>query len=351
MTDEIPTFDRSTLERKANCPQQGWLMDQYRTVVGEIAEAGTQVHEAISRTIDSYIYANGLIGPQDIVNTLEQNLWSSRPDVQPETMAAMRRSVWSFGKFLSDHHFKNILRFDGGLGDQSGQLTHEFAGMCRVTAELDLLLASPSKQEVDVYDWKSGWKQWRSADVKKSFQFQMQAWLVLENYPAVEMVRVTIWNLRENRQSYSVEFLRRDRMEYEVRVRSAAEIALKHTSLAMRPDGWPTTEKCALCPVAALCDVGDQIVSEIGSSPEQWVDRLVALESRSAAIEKALAKVVADRGADIETPAGNRFGFDKPKKKTKPKAALYSGSESSGDDEGVEVSADNPFAQFKKGKL
>lgn len=667
MTDSIPTFDRSELELWASCPQSAWLRKKHRTSVGEIAEAGTQVHDAISRCIDNYIAAQGMIGPQDITNNLERELWAARPDVQPETLAAMRRSVWSFGRFLSDNHFKNILRFDGGLGDQSGQLTHEFEGLgCRVTAELDLLLASPAKQEVDVYDWKglpldtpiptpagwttmgelhvgdhvfdsrgvicrvigksapsakkclrfrfddrstvvcdvdhlwrltdrrvvsanditlddriavamalelpeaelpidpyvlglwlgdgkhssgeitkpddfiweeinrrgysaganyqspedgsvavkcrahtvigligklrsadllrhkhipalyfrasfrqrldllrglmdsdgnanpardqavftstnkelsdnvmellltlgqrplqsevtahgfgkdviaypisfrpifinpfllprkadrlslvgdgkswrrkiqgiddvgemitqcigvdspdntylctrhmipthnSGWKQWRAADVKKSFQFQMQAWLVLENYPDVEMVRVTIWNLRENRQSYSVEFLRKDRMEYEVRVRSAAQIAMTNAASPLRPDGWPTTEKCPLCSVAALCDVGDQVLTDVAANPEAWVDRLVALDARVTSITSLLADVVEARGEDIETPSGHRFGTRKAKKAAKPKAVLYS-SDEAGED--APIASDNPFAQFKKGKI
>lgn len=349
MTDSIPTFDRSTLERWAQCPQQAWLMAKHRTSVGEIAEAGTQVHEAISRCIDNYIAAQGMIGPQDIVNNLERELWAARPDVQPETLAAMRRSVWSFGRFLSDNHFKNILRFDGGLGEQSGQLTHEFEGLgCRVTAELDLLLSSPAKEEVDIWDYKSGWKQWRAADVKKSFQFQMQAWLVLENYPDVELCRVTIWNLRENRQSYSVEFLRKDRMEYDTRVRYAAEIAMRDAASPLRPDGWPTTEKCSLCSVAALCDVGDQVLTDVTTNPEAWVDRLVALEARTSSITSLLADVVETRGEDIVTPSGHHFGTRKARKPTKPKAVLYS-SDEAGDD--APVAADNPFAQFKKGKL
>ena len=348
MSDSIATFDRSTLERWAHCPQQAWLMARNRTAVGEIAEAGTQVHDAISRTIDNFIAAQGMIGPQDLVNLLERELWAARPDVQPEAIAAMRRSVWSFGRFLNEHHFKNILRFDGGIGEQSGQLTHEFEEMCRVTAELDLLLSSPAKEEVDVWDYKSGWKQWRAADVKKSFQFQMQAWLVFENYPNVEMVRVTIWNLRENRQTYSVEVLRKDKMEYEVRVRSAAGIALTNSQLPLRPDGWPTTEKCPLCSVAALCDVGDQVLIDIDTNPEVWVDRLVALDARVSSITSLLSDVVETRGSDIEAPSGARFGTRKKKKETKPKPVLYSSDDASED---VPVAADNPFAQFKKGKL
>jgi len=324
MSEIIYTFDRSTLERWATCPQQAWLMRRHKTPVGDIAESGTQVHDAISRTIQGWIDAKGMLSPQDFTNGLEAELWSSRPDVQPDAIAAMRKSLWSFARFITGEHFLNIIRFDGGEGEKSGQLSHDFDGLnCRVTAELDLLMATPSKQEVDVWDWKSGWRHWTATQVKKSFQFQMQSWLVLENYPNVECVRVTIWNLRENRKTYSVEFFRSDMQAIEARVRYAAGLALRFGQSERTPEGWPTTEKCELCPVAALCDFGNLDLSQI-EPPEAWVDRLVALSAKSTAIEKSLAKVVADRKSDIETVNGNCFGFGKPKQAKKPKAAAYS---------------------------
>ena len=179
----------------------------------------------------------------------------------------------------------------------------------------------------------------------------MQSWLVFENYPDVDMVRVTIWNLRENRKSYSVEFLRSDKMAIESRVRHAAGLAVMHSQAEKAPPGWPTTEKCEMCSLAMRCNVADTMLVVSPEFADALVDQLVALNAKSAGIEKALTKIVADRGEDIETPAGNRFGFEKPKRKTKPKAVLYSGSESSGDDDGAEVSADNPFTAFRKGKL
>lgn len=324
MSEIIYTFDRSTLERWAECPQQAWLMARHKTPVGDIAETGNQVHDAISRTIQGWIDARGLMSPQDFTSSLEVELWSSRPDVQPDAIAAMRKSIWSFSRFITDEHFQNILRFDGGEDDQSGQLSHDLDSLnCRVTAELDLLLATPSKQEVEVWDWKSGWRHWTASQVKKSFQFQMQAWLVLENYPNVECVRVTIWNLRENRKTYSVEFFRSDMPAIAARVRCAAGLAVRFGQSVLAPDGWPTTEKCELCPVAAMCDVGSMDLCLI-DTPETWVDRLVALNTKVSAIEKSMSKVVADRGQDIETASGNCFGFGKPKRATRPKATFYS---------------------------
>lgn len=324
MSDIIYTFDRSTLERWATCPQQAWLMSRHKTPVGDIAEAGTQVHDAISRAIQGWIDARGMISPQDFTNSLELELLSSRPDVQPDVISAMRKSLWSFSRFITNEHYQNILRFDGGEADKSGQLSHDFDSLnCRVTAELDLILATPSKQEVDVFDWKSGWAHWTASQVKKSFQFQMQSWLVLENYPNVECVRVTIWNLRENRRTYSVEFFRSDMPAIDARVRHAAGLAVRYGQTAFAPEGWPTTEKCDLCSVAAMCDVGSLEICEI-DPPEVWVDRLVALYAKSTAIEKSLAKIVSDRKSDIETESGNCFGFGKPKRAIKPKAASYS---------------------------
>ncbi len=160
---------------------------------------------------------------------------------------------------------------------------------------------------------------------------QMQAWLVLENYPDVDCVRVTIWNLRENVRTYSVDFRRCDSEQFAARVRHAAGLAVMHGSSASVPPGWPSEEKCELCPVARWCNVGDAG----NMNPGEMVEALSVLGRRSDELTKLLEKHVRDSGSDIETKSGLCFGFQKPKtrKPTAPKPSLYSVANAATSDE------------------
>lgn len=325
----IRTIDRSDLEEWAVCPMRALLGIGRKKSVGIIAEVGNASHDAISQTISSFVDSQGALNPHDLMLELETNFRSARPDLQPDVIKSLCRSAYAISRIIGDEHYQNILRYDGGAGELTGQLAHDIEDIgVRVTSELDLLMSTPSPEVVQVYDWKSGHKQWNEDDVFKSFQFQLQAWLVLQNYPDVQMVRVSIFNTRTNTKTYSVEFKRHNLADYDSRIRYAATLFVTYSDKSTAPT-WPASDKCDTCPVALWCDAAGGDVNEVKQDPEYWVDQLVALEAKKKAIEKALGPICLGRGQDIVTKSGNAFGFDKPKRSVKPKPTSYSSGKES----------------------
>jgi PD-(D/E)XK nuclease superfamily protein len=153
---------------------------------------------------------------------IEHMAATSRPDVQPQVVQALRRT-FPIIEHLTTHPnnlpraSEDLMRYDGGEGQHAGQLAADILpalddgsrGPVRGTGELDLLLATVSPEELEMVDFKSGWREWNAGEVAESFQFQMYAWLVLQNYPAVQRVRVRVYITRAGEFTGAVEFTRR----------------------------------------------------------------------------------------------------------------------------------------------
>jgi hypothetical protein len=323
---EFIDIDRSTLERYATCPAQARLIESGGVLNDSLlAAAGEAVHQAFGRTISVYMdEPNWPVG--ELAEAAFGELRGARPDIQPEAIAAGRPSVWAWAKLIASIHPNNVLRYDGGEGDRSGQLSHEVpfgALRLRPTSEIDLLLTTHSPEVVCEIDYKSGWKKYSIDTVAASFQFQMHAWLILNNYPAIQAVQVKVWNCRTNDLSYGVMFDRKRLNEWDTRIRSAlGEWHRYHLTLPQNAPTWPAIEKCAICPAAALCPSAGH-VGDLASDPGGFVDGMVAAAARLEAMEKLAAEHVKATGKDLVSPSGAAFGFDKPIKSRRTKA-LYS---------------------------
>lgn len=204
--------DRSSLERMADCPAMAQFVAGGRVITSSHpAEVGSAVHDVIGDLIREYVDSRGNIGITDWVDTGKQLLCASRPDVQQDAIAAARASLYAIGKYVTNIHPDNVLRHDGGTGDRCGQLAWDMEDMgVRVTSEVDLLHTGRAPELVTEIDWKTGRAKWDADDVEHSFQFQLHAWLILENYPDVECVSVRVWNTRLNALTYGVQFKRND---------------------------------------------------------------------------------------------------------------------------------------------
>lgn len=325
-TPSIEVVHRSTLELCANCPRSAKLeMEKLVITSSACMDSGNEVHRMFSEQTSTYININDSeYRAASIVEDAREELYTSRPDVQPDAVDGAKFALWSWANFLSNLSTKAILRYDGGEGDRSGQLANDFTHLnLRATSEIDLLYAGDSKELLHEVDYKSGHKFWTVGDVKSSFQFQMHAWLILHNYPDAQAVEVTIWNTRINSRTYPVIFDRRDLNQWERRILSAAEIYRRISRREWQDCPiWPSLEKCSQCSGASMCGPAIQI-SEPSSDPETYLKETIALEQSLKQRKKILSGIVDSRGFDIVTADGDCYGTDKPKKDRKPSKAIY----------------------------
>ena len=322
----LPAVDRSTLERYAECPAKGRIVDLGLTHnANQLTNVGSQVHAAIAVLVGEYVACGGEMKQSELMDVLTGALHQSRPDVQPETIEAMRYSAFSFCRLLNDINPINIVRFDGGRGQRSGQLSQNLTaiGLC-YTSELDLLYAGPAKTVLHEIDYKSGHLRHTVQSIRRSFQFQSHWFLVAANYPDVQSLEVQVFNTRTNDLTSAVEFTRDDLPAIEARINLAGlnYNAWRNHELVAEM-AWPAREKCRLCDGARHCPINPP--RECAEDPAAFVNAMLAVEAKYDAMrEEAIAYVEAS-GADIVTEDGVAFGFDKPVER-KRTAALYSSS-------------------------
>lgn len=315
----LPRVDRSTLEAYSDCPLSARLSEGASPSF--IMTSGNEVHHAISEIITEWI-DDPTMSRGEMADKIRSRLNYARPDVQPDAVRGGSRAAWEIAGLFAPLSPLHVLRYDGGTGKKSGQLSHQLGTLpVVVTCEVDLLLATASKQQVVMCDWKSGWKQWAASSVADSFQFQFYAAMVLQNYPDVLSVLTRILNTRTNTWTYEIEFTRSDLDRYMGRIHTTASVWWLHrnSDIAKVP-AWPGREKCEFCRVADKCPVNDVVKLD---DPVKAVRELHALQTKLDASQAILEKHVRDTGKDIETPDGLRFGFDKPKRNVKPKTTLY----------------------------
>jgi len=314
-----PTLEvvgRSELERWAECPMQASLIESGKEgPLPGFVDAGELCHQALGTAIQTWIDFNASIGPQGIREALEQSLRGTRPDLQPQVIAAARASIWNFSHFLAGINPVNILKFDGGHERQSGQLAMDIptAGV-RYAGEVDFLWSGPVRGVLQLEDWKSGWRFFRGYDVYQSFQFQSYACLILDNYEKIDAVEVRVWNTRHGTKTYPVLFERRHLDQYMSRIYSALQVRYENRE---NPKPTPTEEKCSRCRVALHCPASGEI-GDAMKDPKAHLRRLIVLQ---AAIkqELKLLKAVEKQSGPIELETGERFASEH---KSKPKAQL-----------------------------
>ena len=321
---DVQIVDRSALELYSVCPAQARFRETAVRSVGDAAEIGNAVHDALSFTTRSYVDSQGTVNTDAIADDLAMHLRSSRPDVQPEAIAAMKPSVWAWAKFLREIHPLNVIRFDGGGDDRSGQLAIDIPSLnVRVTSEVDLLYAPESDGILCEVDYKTGRRRWTERGVRNSFQMQLHALLVLTNYQDIDAVDIAVWNTRTNARTYRVRFPRTRLAEYRTRVDAAAGYWQQyHEVPPAECPTWPTRDKCKRCDAAALCPVADQDIRELVSDPRGYVDATVSLAARLSARTKLLSGYVDARG-DVVSDHGNAYGLQKPAGKRTKRKAFY----------------------------
>lgn len=327
--DDILIVDRSTLERYATCPRQGRFYDLHKPTPNVEMVSGIEAHQVLSQVVAYFdeTWQDATAG--DLKEQIMREAFMSRPDVQADVVDALKYSAWAIADYLAKLPAGALMRFDGGKGSKSGQLAHDIHSV-RITSECDLLHATAAKEVVQLIDWKSGHKHWTEADVRDAFQFQMLTYLIWENYPDVQCVRVSIWNTRSNSKTYSVEFTRDKHYEQiSGRVRRAASIYVaNHEEAIEYADAWPMAGKCEQCDFAADCAAIQGVANNESLvqllTPKELLAELHIIDKARDQIAAALAAHVQKAGSDvIDEETGLCFGIGKPKQTRKPTMELY----------------------------
>lgn len=344
-------IDRSTLERYADCPAQGQLVELGKGLAGSAeADSGNEVHRIIADAVKLYVEYEPRT--RDLADAMMHHAEHSRPDVQPDVIEALRPSVWGIAGMIATQtngeprHIDDLIRFDGGDGDRSGQLAWDIGEHdgrpVRLTCEVDLLAATASVNELALYDWKSGRKTWSPTDIKTSFQFgTFYAFIVLANYPACERIRVRVWNTRKRSLTGAVVFERRDMAAMQARLDEAVALYLKHS-----PDlhgvgvdnapAWPQMEKCSQCDAARHCPEATGPVRDCGGDLAAAGRQYVAMTAAADQLKKSLTARVDETGEAIDLGDGEWFGRPESKpssRKTAAKVFQQVDDEEGGDDE------------------
>lgn len=309
----LTPLDRSTLERWATCPAQAWLVEHGGCVNENRAmSVGQEAHEVLAKVTRSFVESPGESYPGLLQQDIDVYACDSRPDVQPDVIACLRPSMWSWANFLSGIHVQNILRWDGGPGEFTGQLAWEVSMFgAQVTTEVDLLYAGESPEVIHEVDYKTGYTDHNWETVSQSFQFQLHAALLLDIYPDVSAIDIRVWNTRKGKPTHRVLFERSKLGQYQQRIHKSVEIWHKFHDAKTVDDveSWPDTEKCGLCPVAHLCPR----LANVETDPVELLRQYVVLEAASALVRSKLITARKTTGKEIETPEGDVFGVDKPR--------------------------------------
>ena len=261
----------------------------------------------------------------------------SRPDLQPLVLDALRGASWLISSILCTYSNgeprseEDILHFDGGQGEKSGQVAgdiipaQEGRPAIRLTTELDLMLSTPSPEEVEVVDWKSGWKWWTATEVKQCFQFQFGAWCLFVTYPQVKSIIYRVAMVREGICTAPVTFSReKDMYNIHQRMMSAVKVREKYRAQgdAANVEAWASPDKCSYCSALHRCPKAHGVAADIGSGWGDYLKRYVVVGQRYDQMTKLLKEAVKEQGEDIVAD-GLAFGADKPKAARAPTMDVY----------------------------
>ncbi len=325
-------LDRSTLERYAVCPFQGWAVETGKVMDGSpAADTGSENHRIVAEAIADY-FLNG-IPPLDY---LRQEMTKARPDVQQEVVASLRRSAWAVNQYLTSMHPRDILAFQGGpkewvnpstneTENRSGQLAWQILpatkkrGAIMATSEVDLLVAGTTQVEVNETDFKYR-KAWTSTEIRASFQFRMHAFLVFRKYPKAEYLHTRAWPLATGQVTPWVTFTPRDANDFEGVLLEAVEYR-RGAMESETPGTWPAAEKCTTCPAVLVCPRAIKPAYRLNENPFIFAADTHVMKLALAEREKHLRKYINQHGDIIGDEVA--YGLRGPRAPRKPDARSY----------------------------
>lgn len=328
--------DRSLLESYADCPQQGAAVETgLCTTGGPEADSGNEAHEAYGAIVEAFVGGEHRV--RDLADIGLGMARRSRPDVQPDVLQAVGRSLWIFasqlvyapGEQAVLRNPADVLRYQGGKGERSGQLAVDFIPSdyekpgVRVTSEIDLLMAGPAENVLAETDWKTGHTQWSATDVRAAFQFRLHAWLVMKNYPACEALLCRVWMTRLGYPTDWVRFSRRDAEDMEARLMMTClnrGMALEAVAAGRPAACWPAKVKCLRCAYCLQCPQAHQDAARLMDDPEAFLADTACVQANLEQRTELLKAYVEAHG---ELRGGGLVCGEKPAAKKKACITLY----------------------------
>ena len=296
-------------------------MDKYQPLTSSMpTESGQEAHK---------VFGAGMLARwegatmNEIIQIMRDEMNRSRPDVQPDVIDACKRYLYKFAENLFftpagyDRDPDDIVCFDGGTGQQSGQLACVMNEKEGLTCEVDLLMRGETEGEMELHDWKSGRMHWTSGDVKQSFQFgTFYPYLVFRNYKHINRIHVVIHMPRKYEQTSPVTFHRDDMNAMNERLIRGLEIANGDCK-----EIWPMNDKCKLCDVLKHCSMSQTI--KVKESGEDMLKSLIIYEAYTKEIKKELKSIVDSSGEiSIINPSGETISYGSQKPKVAPKRIM-----------------------------
>ena len=325
VTPEPPPLllDRSTLERYRDCPFQGAACELKLVDTGSpAADSGNEAHDAFSVLVFDYVASDGQATIGELVEAALTHAASTpRTDVQPDVLDAVRAGVYAIARdimYRPDGQKRNpadILRFQGGPGERTGQVAYDIVtgaprqAAIRLTCECDLLMAGDAKDELCLTDWKTGRTAWTAAMVRASFQFNFYAMVIMKTYPDCNRVWVRVWSPRTGVTGW-VPFTRRDADDCAA---LCLAIVINRNAALADPEKavcWPDSDKCCRCPVVRTCPRAAAPAPMLAAAPEAFLEAFAIRQLQMDADEKAMKAHCKVRGP-IQA-AGWVFGLKPP---------------------------------------
>jgi len=367
---ELPPvyLDRSTLERYADCPFAGAMIES-----GVIQDESTV---AASGSENHRIIADGIADHADggsFLDYVRGEKSFARPDVQAEVVKSLGRSAWAINSFLRykvapcpeypegvRRSPSDVLVHQGGQGERSGQMAVELLpatetrGAIMVTSEVDLLVAGAGADQLDEVDFKR-WKRFTAESIAKSFQFRLHAWLIFRHYPEAATLRVRVWNVPDNQTSPWVTFERRYSEDVEGLLLQTVEVRRRVLDILNRARGileadaadlpetgaeralpaemqkvaadesfdlcWPDPGKCTWCAACMVCPRALWPAVDLNSDPVRFAQDTQVLDTLLSQ-RKADLRAYVDKHGDVQG-RGVAFGLHRPKPVRKASSASY----------------------------
>lgn len=327
------TLDRSTLERYATCPYQGYVLGMLDTLAA--VEAGERVfdweqyrldkadHELIAKlkpfagrgrsslVCDSGVEVHRIIETafketqgnlEQIPERVEELLSHAKPNIQPEVIKAGRYVC----DVLADLHVK-VIGVEVQMDYVLFPATEERAAVI-ITQALDLI-AEGREKAIHILDWKTGRKRRTSSETADSFQAQSGALMVWKQkeYAAVNKIHWWYHETRFGTRAYAKferdEFHPRlphltQELAFEIRMEEAAKLFLADVR---RCEPMPDT--CCFCDAVRWCPEAHIDAAEIAADPAAFIDSLIVTEALVQRRKKAATAWLKAHGPIVGTKA------------------------------------------------
>lgn len=321
-------LDRSTLNRYADCQLAGWAVEAGKALgAGKAADSGNEAHDVIAGGVAEYA-AHG-IPPREFI---QAGSLMTRPDVQPDVIEALKRAAWWIDNYLTSMHPNDLILYQGGQGERSGQLAREILpatgdrGPIIGTSEVDLVVAGPTPVELFESDWKTGRTVWTTPDIKDSFQFRFHAWLMFGNYADLEVLHVRVFMTRFCVATPWFRFTRKDADQFEGRLLMAVKarddaLKLAAAGKADQIECWCDADSILSCPAVHLSKRLKEPFADLAADPKRFVLDTWVMDNALNNRRKMLRQWVAEHG-DVED-GKICFGLNSPKTPRKPTAREF----------------------------